>query len=124
MDRVLAEATMVAHFAYLALVVFGGFLAWHWPRMLVAHLMATACGVVIVAASLNCPLTFIEDRLRRGAGQPGLPRGFIDTYIEGALYPARYAGQVRMLAAGLIVLSWLGVFLIQRRRPMSMPGCI
>jgi hypothetical protein len=71
---------------------------------------------VIVAESLDCPLTYVEDRLRRRAGQPGLPRGFIDTYIEGVLYPARYAEQAQLLAAALIVLSWLGVYLIRRRR--------
>jgi hypothetical protein len=116
MDRLFAEATMVTHFGYLAFVVFGGFLAWRWPRMLAAHLVAAGCGVVIVAASLDCPLTYVEDRLRRRAGQPGLPRGFVDTYIEGVLYPARYAGQARVLAATLIMLSWLGVYLIRRRR--------
>jgi len=65
---------------------------------------------------MNCPLTYVEDRLRRRTGQSGLPRGFIDAYIEGVLYPARYAGQVRMLAGAVIVLSWLGAYLLWRVR--------
>ncbi len=116
MSRTFAEITMVAHFAYLAFVVFGGFLAWRWPRMIVAHLIAAGWGVAIVAAGPNCPLTFLEDRLRRDAGQPGLPSGFIDTYIEGVLYPERYARLAQVLAGLIVVVSWVGAYLVRRAR--------
>jgi len=114
MSRLLAEATKVAHFAYLAFVVFGGFLAWRWPKAIAVHLGAASWGVVLIAARTNCPLTHVEDRLRRRAGQPGLPRGFIDTYIKGVLYPARYAKEVRVLVGAVIVLSWLGAYMMRR----------
>jgi Protein of Unknown function (DUF2784) len=114
MYRLLAEATKAAHFAYLAFVILGGFLAWRWPKAIVAHLGAASWGVVLIAGRTNCPLTYVEDRLRRRAGQPGLPRGFIDTYIKGVLYPTRYAEQVRMLAGAVIVLSWLGAYMMRR----------
>ena len=114
MSRLLAEATKVAHFAYLAFVIFGGFLAWRWPKAIAVHLGAASWGVVLIAAKTNCPLTYVEDHLRRRAGQPGLPRGFIDTYIKGVLYPARYAKQVRMLAGAVIMLSWLGAYVMRR----------
>jgi hypothetical protein len=115
MGRLLAEITMVAHFAYLVFVVFGGFLAWRWPRVILAHLFAVGLGVAIVVAGANCPLTYLEDRLRRSGGGPGLPRGFVDGYIEGVLYPERYAGQVQVLVAAVIVISWLGAYLMARR---------
>jgi len=114
--RLLAELTMVTHFAYLVFVAVGGFLAWRWPRAIVPHLTATAAGVVIFAGSLNCPLTWAEDRLRRRAGQPGLPRGFVDTYLDGVLYPERAARWVLLLAGALIVASWLGAYLRWRQR--------
>lgn len=115
MDRLFAGVTMVVHFAYLAFVVFGGFLAWRWPRAVAAHMLAVGWGVAIVAAGPNCPLTYIEDRLRRRAGEPGLPRGFVDAYIEGVLYPERYSGQARMLAGVVILISWLGAYLLAHR---------
>ncbi len=36
--RVLAEATMVVHFLFIAFVVLGGFLAWRWPKAIWLHL--------------------------------------------------------------------------------------
>jgi hypothetical protein len=125
MGRVLAEVTMVAHFAYLVFVVFGGFLAWRWPRAILAHLFAVCLGVAIIVAGANCPLTYFEDQLRRSAGGPGLPRGFVDGYIEGVLYPERYAAQVRVLVGAVIVVSWLGAYVMARRaRRRSSPSVV
>jgi hypothetical protein len=110
MARALAEVTMVLHFAFLAFVVFGGFLAWRWPKGIVLHLAAAGWGFVVVAASLECPLTYVEDYFRRQAGQPGLPAGFIDTYIEGVVYPEQYARSVQLLVVTLILVSWFGAY--------------
>jgi Protein of Unknown function (DUF2784) len=109
---VLAEVTMVVHFAYLAYVVAGGFLAWRWPRTFWLHLAANLYGFAAVGVGLMCPLTYVEDLARERAGQPGLPAiGFIDHYIEGVLYPQRYAGLVQWLVAAAVAASWLGVLL-------------
>jgi hypothetical protein len=117
MDRVFADITMVTHFAYLTFVVVGGFLAWRWRTAIVAHLAAVGWAVVSVAVGPSCPLTYIEDRLRRRAGQPGLAHGFVAGYIEGVLYPAQYAGYVRLLAGAVIVVSWLGGYLLAHGAP-------
>ncbi|MGH3432867.1 MAG: DUF2784 domain-containing protein, partial [Thermocrispum sp.] len=53
----LADATMVVHFAFLVFLVVGGFLAWRWPRVIYAHVLTAAWGVVITVFSLECPLT-------------------------------------------------------------------
>jgi hypothetical protein len=115
--RVLAEATMVVHFAFLVYLLIGGFLAWRWPRTIVAHLMAASWGVLITALSLRCPLTPVEDYFRRRAGEEGLPNGFVDTYIEGVIYPEQYVNHARALLAAVVLLSWLGV--LARRRSGS-----
>jgi hypothetical protein len=118
--RVLAEATMIVHFAYLVFVALGGFLAWHWPRALGLHLAATFWGFATVLIGLTCPLTSLEDWARRGSGQEGLPpSGFIDHYIEGVIYPERYSVLVHCLVAIAVVASWAGVYIRWRthRRP-------
>jgi hypothetical protein len=110
--RVLAEATMIAHFAYLGYVAFGGFLAWRWPRTLWLHLSATIWGFATILVGLNCPLTYIEDWSRRRAGQPGLPPGgFIDHYLEGVVYPERFTVLIRLLVTLAVIVSWAGVYL-------------
>jgi Protein of Unknown function (DUF2784) len=106
---VLAEATMVVHFAFVVYVVVGGFLAWRWPRTILLHLVAAGWGLLITVFSLACPLTWLEDGLRRRAGEQGLPSGFIDTYIEGVLYPQRFVMEVRAAAAVLVLIAWIGL---------------
>lgn len=114
--RVLAEATMVVHFAFVVYVVVGGFLAWRWPWTIVPHAIAAGWGLVISVFSLECPLTPLEDRFRRMAGERGLPSGFIDTYIEGVLYPERFVDEVRLAVAVVVVASWVGLLVRRQRR--------
>jgi hypothetical protein len=72
---------------------------------------------VIVTFGFVCPLTPIEDDLRRRAGQEGLePTGFIDTYIEGIVYPADQTMLARWLAFSVIAVSWVGLAVKRHRR--------
>jgi hypothetical protein len=115
--RLLAEVTMTVHFAYLAYVTLGGFLAWRWPRTIWLHLTATLWGIATILFGLICPLTHIEDWARERAGQQGLPpTGFIDHYIEGVIYPQRYAGLIQGMVAVAVTVSWLGAYLRRRAR--------
>lgn len=113
-DAALADAVVVVHFAFLAFVVLGGVLACRWPWLIWPHLAAAAWGSAIIAFAWQCPLTHLENALRERAGQGELTGGFIDTYVEGVLYPQRYVTEARALAALVVLASWL-VFL-QRRR--------
>lgn len=114
--RVLTTLVLVTHFAYLAYVVLGGFLAWRWPRAIWPHLVAAGWGLAVVGVPLDCPLTWVEDWARRRAGESGLTQGFVDRYIEGVLYPERYTVLLQVLAAVAVVGSWTGVFLRRRAR--------
>jgi len=117
--RIIANVTMVVHFAVLGYLAFGGFLAWRWPRLIWPHLAIAAWGVISIAGA-DCPLTLIEDRARRAAGEPGLPpSGFIDHYIEGVLYPGEYSRLVQLAVAAVVLASWAGY---ARRRLRSRAG--
>ncbi|GAA3658199.1 DUF2784 domain-containing protein [Nonomuraea antimicrobica] len=112
MYRLLADAAMVVHFAFLAYLVVGGFVAWVWRWTIWAHLAAVTWGVLSVVVGLECPLTLVEDWARRAGGEPGLPpSGFIDHYIEGVIYPEEYTNLVRLGVAVLIVFSYVGYVL-------------
>jgi Protein of Unknown function (DUF2784) len=108
---------LVLHFAFLAFVVFGGFLTWRWPRAIWLHLAACVWAVLIVLNAVDCPLTWAENWARQHAGQTGYDRGFIDTYVTGVLYPARYLEQMRLLAAFVVLMSWLGWAYLRWYRP-------
>ena len=83
-----ADAVLVTHFAFIAFVVLGAALvlwrgAWAW-----LHLPALAWAVWIAATHGICPLTPLENSLRRAAGQEGYEGGFIDHYLVPVIYPS------------------------------------
>jgi len=122
--KVLTSAILVTHFAYLAYVVFGGFIAWRWPRTVFAHLVAAGWGLYVITAQMVCPLTYAENWSRRQAGEAGLSTGFIDQYIEGVLYPERYTGLMQALAVTMVVASYVGFAVVtvgRRRRRQASP---
>ena len=67
--RVLADAVVVTHFAFIAFVVTGPYLARLWRPVVWLHLPALAWAVGIVAVGYECPLTALENHFRRLAGE-------------------------------------------------------
>jgi hypothetical protein len=116
--QLLTSVILAVHFLYLAYVVVGGFVAWRWPRTVVAHLAAAGWGLLIVTNpwGWRCPLTDAEHWARGQAGQEGVDAGFIDRYLEGVLYPAQYTRLLQVLAGLLVVVSWVGLYLRWRRQ--------
>jgi hypothetical protein len=108
--RVLAFGVAGVHFAFVLYVAVGGLVALRWPWTVVLHAAAVAWGVLVLAASVRCPLTSAEDWLRERGGLARLPGGFIDRYVEGVLYPARFTPLVQALVAVLVVGCWFALF--------------
>ncbi|HET9518778.1 MAG TPA: DUF2784 domain-containing protein [Actinoplanes sp.] len=117
--RLVVGAVVVAHFAYLGFAVFGGLLAWRWPRLIWLHLAGAGWLLLVVVARLPCPLTWVEDRARGRAGMPPLPNGFIDRYVEGVFYPAGQAGAAQLVVASVVVATWAGFVVRTRRRQVT-----
>lgn len=107
--RWLALAVAGLHFAYLAYLLFGGFLAWRWPRTIALHLLAVAWAVLTLATRVPCPLTRLQDALRELGGQPSLGSTFIDVYVRGVFYPADHERAAQALVGLLVLVSWLGL---------------
>lgn len=114
------DAAMLVHFAFLVFVTIGGFLAWRWHRLIWLHLAAAGWALVILAFGPLCPLTGIENWAREHTGRAKLRgTGFIDNYLEGVVYPARYTGLLQTLVAVAVAISWAGYlagYLSRRRR--------
>jgi Protein of Unknown function (DUF2784) len=94
--RVLADLVVIIHTAYVAFVVLGfaaivvGVAAgWRWVRNFyfrAAHLAAIALVLAEALTRVMCPLTTLEDALRRRAGQAGYPAGFIGYWLDRIIY--------------------------------------
>jgi hypothetical protein len=101
--RLLADAVLVVHAAFVAFVVLGGLWVLRRPALAWVHLPTVAWGAGIELMGGICPLTPLENHLRRLAGEQGFAGGFVEHYLLAALYPEGLTRGVQV-AFGLIVL--------------------
>lgn len=112
--------TVAAHLAFVAYGVIGGFVALRWPRSIWLHVPVVLWCVAIEIVDFVCPLTALERWARARAGMAPLPPdGFIDYYITGVWYPARYEYPVLAVVLLVVLVSWVLVALSVRRRRRS-----
>ncbi|HEX6202374.1 MAG TPA: DUF2784 domain-containing protein [Thermoanaerobaculia bacterium] len=102
--RLAADAVLLLHGLFVAFVVLGGLLVLRWPRLAWLHLPCAAWGALIEFAGWICPLTPLENRLRRLGGEAGYEGGFVETYVLATLYPEGLSRPVQ-IALGVLVLA-------------------
>jgi hypothetical protein len=120
--RLLADGVVVIHGAFLAFLVLGGFLAWRWPWVMWAHLLAVAWAVpIVVTDAFPCPFTESEKWLREQAGQQPYSGGYIEHYLDGRLWPEGYTWVAEIAAFSLIVVSYVGLLVRRQRRREKTP---
>jgi hypothetical protein len=106
--RTLADFVVALHFGFVLFVVFGGLLALRWPRAAWFHLPAAVWGAGIEFLAGICPLTPLENHLRRLGGEAGYAGGFVEQYVLPVLYPSGLTRGVQ-LALGILVVVFNGV---------------
>ena len=104
LSGILADAVMVAHALFIAWVVLGVVAVWRWPWLAVLHLPALAWALWIEVSGGLCPLTPLENSLRRSAGESGYSGGFIEHYLGGIIYPAGLTRGGQWVVAGVLAL--------------------
>jgi len=115
--RLLADATVVVHFAFLAYVLVGGWIAVRFRWSILTHLAAAGWALaIVVVPGLDCPLTWVQDWALRRSGEGPVPGGFIDTYVRGVLYPDGWVVAAQVVVAVVVLSSWLVYGYTARRR--------
>lgn len=117
--HVLADLVVVFHLGFVFFVCVGGLLALRWPRVLWVHLPAALWGVWVEFSSTVCPLTPLENHLRRLGGEAGYSGGFIAHYILPVLYPAGLSRPVQIVLGIFVGLLNVAIYLyvlVWRRR--------
>ncbi len=117
--RILADAVLVGHLAFILFVVLGG-LAVRWRRWAaLVHLPCAAYGAAIEHWGWICPLTPLENRLRVLAGGTGYAGGFVEHHLVPIIYPeplppsAGNALAVALVVANGLIYAWA----LRRHRP-------
>ncbi|REJ69011.1 MAG: DUF2784 domain-containing protein [Planctomycetota bacterium] len=130
--RILADAVVVIHVAFvlfvvcgLLLILVGGLCGWNWvrnTRLRLAHLLAITVVVVQAWLGVICPLTILENRLRQWGGSEPYPGSFIGYWAHELLFfqaPA-WVFTLCYTLFGLLVLAslfFVRPHLFDRRKP-------
>ena len=123
--RLLADALVVLHLAFILFVVFGGALVLWRRRLAFLHLPAAVWGIYIEWSGRVCPVTPWEVRARLAGGEAGYEGGFIDHYLVPILYPPGL-DRTHQIWLGLLVaginLGFYGVAIARFRRRGRAPA--
>lgn len=118
--RLLADLVLLVHAAFVAFVVVGGLLVLRWPRLVWLHVPCAVWGALIEFGGWVCPLTPLENVLRRRGGEAGYRGGFIEHYVTATIYPAGLTREIQYaLGLGVIVLNVVIYALLIRRARRS-----
>jgi len=116
--RFLADAVVLAHALFVGFVLVGGFLTLRWSRLAWLHVPCALWGAVIEYQGWICPLTPLENDLRRRAGLAGYAGGFVEHYVLPLLYPAGLTRPTQALLGTLVVAVNLIAYGVLLRRAL------
>lgn len=105
-----ADVVVLIHALFVVFVVFGGLLVLYRRGFLWLHLPAAIWGFLIELQGWVCPLTYLENRLRRAAGEAGYSGGFVEHYVIPVLYPQDLTRNLQLGLAILVVAVNLAVY--------------
>jgi len=112
----LADITVILHLVFILFVILGGLLALKWRRMAWVHIPAAIWGALIEFMGWICPLTPLENQLRRLAGESGYTGDFIGQYLLPLIYPGELTRELQLLlGVGVIVINVLIYFFVIRQ---------
>ncbi len=104
--RLVADALVLLHVAFVLFVVFGGFLAIRWKRIALVHLPVAIYGAMIELIGWICPLTPLENYFRRLGGEAGYDGGCVEQYIMRSLYTGELTRTISVtLGIGVLVIN-------------------
>jgi uncharacterized protein DUF2784 len=114
--RGLADVLVLFHVLFVFFVTLGGLLVLRWPRAAWIHIPAAVWGAAIELVHGICPLTPLENHLRRLGGEAGYSGGFVEHYVLPSLYPAKLGQDVQAGLGIFVVLLNVAVYTIVWRR--------
>ena len=115
-DRLLADAVVVLHLAFIAFALAGGLLVLWRPRVAWLHPPAVAWAAFVEFTGRICPLTPLENALRQRAGQSGYAGGFVEHYVIPLIYPAGLTPGIQVAIGALVVAINVAVYVALLRR--------
>jgi len=112
----LADLVLVLHATFILFVVLGGLLVM-WRRGFAwLHIPAAVWGVLIEFLGWICPLTYLENDLRRAAGDSAYSGDFIEHYLAPLVYPAALTPAIQVALGLATLLVNVGIYILVWRK--------
>jgi len=109
---VAADSLVILHLAFIVFVLLGGLLQLKWRRLIYLHLPAVVWGILVELQGWLCPLTPLEQHVRRLAGETGYSGGFIQHYLLPLIYPAGLTRELQTLFALCVITANLVIYTV------------
>ena len=117
-----ADLVVLLHACFVLFVLLGGLAALRWRRLAWLHLPAALWGAAIELGGWICPLTYLENHLRRMAGGAGYDATFIERCLEPLLYPLGLTRHTQLVFGFTALLINLAVYARLWSRRRTPPG--
>jgi len=114
--QILADILVVLHFVFICFVIAGGLLVLRWRWVALIHLPVVLWGALVELMSWVCPLTPLENWLRRAAGGQGYSGGYIEHYLIPIIYPGGLTHEIQMMLGGFVIVINLIIYTVVFRR--------
>jgi hypothetical protein len=122
--RFAADAVVIFHFCFVGFVITGGVLVLRWRKLMLLHIPAVLWGITVELSGWLCPLTPLENNLRRWGGYDGYEGSFVDHYIMPILYPEGLTRNIQIVLGCFIFAvnaACYGYILVRRHRTGRKP---
>ena len=115
----LADLVVLIHLLFVLFAVLGALLVIWWRKVLWLHLPAAVWAAWIEFSGKICPLTPLENWLRRRGGGSGYAGDFVGHYLMPILYPAGLTRKVQFILGGVVIginlIIYAYVFFIKKK---------
>jgi len=108
--RFLADLVLALHLCFILFVVLGALLAVRWPRIAWVHVPSCVWAAALEFFGLLCPLTPLENALRRTGGAADYTGGFVEHYVALLVYPPGLTPGLQLLLGVLVLLINGGLY--------------
>jgi len=112
-----ANVVVLTHLGFILFVTFGGLLLLKSKKWVWIHLPLVIWGSLVEFTGWICPLTPLENWLRKKAGHEIYREAFIEHYIMPIIYPNGYTREFQvLLGISVIVINVVLYLIVYKRR--------
>ena len=108
--RIAADGVVVIHLGFILFVFLGALTLFRWPWMIWVHVPAAVWGGLVELIGAPCPLTPLENHLRRVGNSEAYSGGFIDHYIMPIVYPPGLTRETQVYLGVLILVLNITIY--------------